>query len=95
MAKLELGLIQAFGAKMFNWSCLLNNSWKNYPPKKFMHYHVRPRYDVAVNFSGKTFIDSDFSSHYNLDLEKALPKRDFDKNFRQKIIQQIQKYIKV
>jgi diadenosine tetraphosphate (Ap4A) HIT family hydrolase len=56
---------EAFGAVMFNWTCLLNNFYKTYPPKPHVHWHVRPRYDHEVTVAGHLFIDPNFGHHYD------------------------------
>lgn len=55
----------AFGAAMFNWTCLLNNFYKSFPPKPHVHWHVRPRYDHEVMISNHMFIDPNFGHHYD------------------------------
>jgi diadenosine tetraphosphate (Ap4A) HIT family hydrolase len=57
----------AFGAAMFNWTCMLNNFYKSFPPKPHVHWHVRPRYDHEVMISNHTFIDPNFGHHYDAD----------------------------
>ena len=56
---------RAFGAAMFNWTCLLNNFYKSFPPKPHVHWHVRPRYDHEVMVDMHTFIDPNFGHHYD------------------------------
>lgn len=53
-----------FGAKLFNWSCLMNLAYQNDPPDPLVHWHVRPRYSKPVTFAGETFTDEEFGKHY-------------------------------
>lgn len=63
--KLENVMKKAFGATMFNWSCLMNNAFKKKNPEPHVHFHFRPRYKNPVNFKGKIFSDKDFAHHYD------------------------------
>lgn len=62
---LEKALTDAFGATMFNWSCLMNNAYQEENPQPHVHFHIRPRYSDSVFFEGQEFIDPDFGYHYN------------------------------
>ena len=62
---LERAIRNAFGADMFNWSCLMNDAYKKDPPSPHVHWHVRPRYKDPVEFEGMTFNDNDFAHHYD------------------------------
>ena len=53
-----------FGAKMFNWTCLMNGAYQKTPPDPQVHFHVRPRYDKEIVFISEKFIDTDFGHHY-------------------------------
>lgn len=86
--KLEPAIKKAFGAKMFNYNIMMNNAYKNNPPNPHVHIHLRPRYDKDVEFAGKTFIDPDFSFHYNRDRKEIEPEEN-----RKLIIKEIQKYL--
>ena len=67
--RFEAGCKKAFGATMFNWSCLMNNAYQNTPPNPQVHWHVKPRYTEPVDFNGHTFTDPNFGHHYDRDLE--------------------------
>jgi diadenosine tetraphosphate (Ap4A) HIT family hydrolase len=60
----EQALRSAFGAELFNWSCLMNVAFQNDPPDPHVHWHVRPRYRQPVVFAGLQFHDEDFGKHY-------------------------------
>ncbi|MCC2630713.1 MAG: hypothetical protein K0S38_522 [Candidatus Paceibacter sp.] len=60
----EAAATKAFGAKMFNWTCLMNDAYKRTPPNPHVHWHARPRYDKPVEFVGETFVDPNFGEHY-------------------------------
>ncbi|MHA1873090.1 MAG: HIT family protein [Candidatus Heimdallarchaeaceae archaeon] len=62
---IEKALAESFGATMFNWSCLMNNSYKKQPIFPHVHWHCRPRYAHDVSFAGQVFSDPDFAHHYN------------------------------
>jgi len=79
--KLEASTTKAFGARMHNWSCLMNDAYQENSPNPHVHWHLRPRYDKTIDFSGKVFDDPDFGHHYSRDRrEKA------DEATRQEII---------
>ena len=63
--KLEKAIKKAFKAEMFNWTCLMNDAYKQTPPKPQVHLHLRPRYRKDVTFEGKVFKDPEFAHHYN------------------------------
>jgi diadenosine tetraphosphate (Ap4A) HIT family hydrolase len=71
--KLELAFRKAFNATMFNWTCLVNNSYREKPYDPHLHWHLRPRYDHEVNFDGITFTDPEFGKHYTLVRRVELP----------------------
>ncbi len=54
-----------FGAVNFNWTCLMNNAFRDNPPKPHVHMHFRPRYAAPVKFGGSLFEDVLFGEHYN------------------------------
>jgi diadenosine tetraphosphate (Ap4A) HIT family hydrolase len=84
--KFEAVLKKTFNATMFNWTCLMNDAYKDESPKPQVHWHCRPRYNHAVEFNGKTFEDPDFGSHYNRD------RKDFiSKELLEKIAEEIKK----
>src|SRR6056297_3451396 len=56
----ENRLKDVFGATMFNWSCLMNNSYKSDETPAQVHWHVRPRYKNNVEFAGESFVDEVF-----------------------------------
>ena len=63
--KLEKALKQAFGADLFNWSCLMNNAYQEESATPHVHWHVRPRYSKSITFTGLEFTDPEFGHHYN------------------------------
>lgn len=62
--KLEQLFKKTFNATMFNWTCLMNNAYKEVEPKPQVHWHFRPRYNSNVEFEGYTFKDPNFGHHY-------------------------------
>lgn len=63
--KLEKALEKTFGATMFNWTCMMNDSYKSENPNPHVHWHFRPRYNHKVEFAGLIFEDSEFGHHYD------------------------------
>ena len=61
----EDALRQAFDATMFNWSCYMNNAYKETPPNPHVHWWAIPRYVHIVEFDGRTFEDPNFGNPYN------------------------------
>ena len=61
----EKKLKQVFGARLFNWSCLMNDAYSKAPyGPTHVHWHVRPRYENSILFSGIEFKDQEFGKHY-------------------------------
>lgn len=69
---LESAYKKAFNVTNFNWSCLMNDSYKRIPANPHVHWHLRPRYSHDVNFSGLVFIDPEFGHHYARSKERSL-----------------------
>lgn len=61
----EDALRHAFDATMFNWSCYMNNAYKETPPNPHVHWWAVPRYDHIVEFDGRTFEDPNFGNPYD------------------------------
>ena len=64
ICKVETCLKTVLGATLCNWSCLMNNFYKESEPDPHLHIHVRPRYDEPVIVNGHTYNDSEFGHHY-------------------------------
>lgn len=72
--KLEYSLSQAFKPKLFNWACLMNDTFKSGKGSNpHVHWHVRPRYSDPVVFSDRVFADPDFAHHYGRDHDIVEP----------------------
>jgi len=76
---LEGAIRRAFGADLFNWSCLMNNAFQVSPALPHVHWHLRPRYAQPVIFEGTEFSDPLFGHHYNSGLSKALNSKMMNK----------------
>jgi diadenosine tetraphosphate (Ap4A) HIT family hydrolase len=87
---LEGALRDAFGAVMFNWTCLMNNAYKAKIPKPHVHWHFRPRYDKKVKFAGLIFEDLEFAHHYSRER-----KLEVSSDVKKKIIEKISENLKV
>lgn len=83
--KLEAAFKRSFGAVMFNWTCMMNDAYKNDPPDPQVHWHLRPRYDRVVEFEGETFTDPNFGHHYERHTERVI-----SEDVRRKIIKKLQ-----
>ncbi|MBM4177311.1 HIT family protein [Candidatus Gribaldobacteria bacterium] len=73
--KLEQSIRKVFGANLFNWSCLMNDSYQNNPPNPHLHWHLRPRYNREVRFAGLIFKDKEFGHHYERGSDNQLPEK--------------------
>ena len=57
---------EVLGAELCNWSCLLNDFYKETVPNPHLHIHVRPRYKNSVVINDHIYIDTEFTHHYAL-----------------------------
>lgn len=78
---LESALRKSFNATMFNWTCLMNDAYKNNPPNPHVHWHFRPRYNHKIKFENVIFEDPEFGNHYNRNRTQNITKK-----LQQKII---------
>lgn len=62
---LEKAVVDAFGASLSNWCCLMNDAYQEANPQPHVHWHLRPRYNHSVTFNGMQFIDPEFGHHYS------------------------------
>ena len=69
---LESKFKEKFDATMFNWTCLMNDAYKQNPPKPYVHFHFRPRYRDEVKIGNEIFKDKEFAHHYNKKREKIV-----------------------
>lgn len=84
----EKALANTFQATMFNWTCLMNDYYKEAEPKPQVHWHCRPRYKNPVNFSGEIFADPNFGHHYERGVERKV-----SKEIKAAIISEIKKFV--
>ena len=70
--RLEWIYQEVLGAELCNWSCLLNNFYKEAEPNPHLHIHVRPRYKNAVVLNDHAYTDTEFAHHYALKKEGVL-----------------------
>ena len=54
--ELERVCKKIFGATMFNFSCLMNNAYRD-NEKPHVHFHFMPRYKNEVNLFNKKYIE--------------------------------------
>lgn len=62
-AKLESFFKEKIGATMFNYSCLMNNAYRD-GETPHVHFHFRPRYKNPITVLGQEFTDPNFGEHY-------------------------------
>ena len=74
--RLECIFREVLGAELSNWSCLLNNFYKEAIPSPHLHSHVRPRYKNAVVINNHSYTDAEFAHHYALKKESLLRNDD-------------------
>jgi diadenosine tetraphosphate (Ap4A) HIT family hydrolase len=82
--RLEGAVRRAFGARMFNWTCMMNDAYKEAAPEPHVHWHCRPRYDTPVEMDGVRFLDAAFGHHYDRSLRQEVPR-----DVRRKIIERL------
>lgn len=73
----EKALQKAFNVTNFNWTCLMNNSYKekNVNKPEPLHLHVWPRYKEETIFNGAVFKDEIFGHHYDKQKEKVVEEK--------------------
>ena len=78
ISKVETCLKAVLGATLCNWSCLMNDFYKEPAPDPHLHIHVRPRYEKPVILNGKVHSDSEFGHHYAVhkSWELSIPDRE-------------------
>ena len=74
--KMERVYKEVLGAELCNWSCLMNDFYKEVTPNPHLHMHVRPRYKNVVVINNHTYVDSEFAHHYALKKEISLCDED-------------------
>lgn len=65
MDSAEIMLRSELNATMFNWSCLMNDAYKNKPANPHIHFHLRPRYENEVLYGNNLISDREFAHHYD------------------------------
>ena len=70
--RLEFVYKEVLGAELSNWSCLLNNFYKDSNPNPHLHIHVRPRYRNPIVINNHEYRDTEFAHHYALKKEVQL-----------------------
>lgn len=63
--KIEKTMKMAFGATMFNISCLMNDGYNLRPNNPHVYFNLKPRYSKPVDVSGLIFDDPEFGFHYS------------------------------
>lgn len=65
MEACEAMLKNELGADLLNWSCLMNDAFKQNEPVPHVHFHLRPRYSKPIKIGNTVFKDKEFGHHYN------------------------------
>lgn len=88
----ENSLKKSLNTTNFNWTCLMNNQYKNKNANspEPLHLHVWPRYRDIVEFNGEIFKDEVFGHHYDKKKEKNVD-RDFLTILSDKILENWEK----
>ena len=81
ICKVEACLKAVLGAALCNWSCLMNNFYKEAAPDPHLHIHVRPRYDKPVMLNGSIYNDNEFGHHYALNKSGIISAEDKEEVF--------------
>ena len=81
VCKIEACLKAVLGATLCNWSCLMNDFYKEAAPDPHLHIHVRPRYDEPVILNGSVYIDGEFGHHYATNKSGAISAEDKEEIF--------------
>lgn len=63
IARLESFYKEKLNATMFNYSCLMNNAYRNNQPPH-VHFHFLPRYRGPIIVLGQEFSDPNFGMPY-------------------------------
>lgn len=61
--ELERVCKKVFNSTMFNFSCLMNNAYRD-NEKPHVHFHFMPRYNKAVELFGKRYVDKHFGYNF-------------------------------
>ena len=64
------------GVELCNWSCLLNDFYKEEAPNPHLHIHCRPRLKKPVLIGGNTYADTEFGHHYALKKKAVITAED-------------------
>ncbi len=80
--RVESCLKTTLGADLCNWTCLLNNFYKDDNPNPHVHLHCRPRYSKPVVINGNSYIDEEFAHHYALRKSSQITDEDRQNIYR-------------
>ncbi|MBO4887190.1 MAG: HIT family protein [Firmicutes bacterium] len=81
ICQVETCLKAVLGATLCNWSCLMNDFYKESEPDPHLHIHVRPRYNKPLILNGNTYTDSEFGHHYAVNKSMEISAEDKEKVF--------------
>lgn len=87
--KTEVCMKSVLGAEMCNWSCLMNNFYKESQPNPHLHIHVRPRFRKPVAINENSYSDEEFGHHYDVRKNGQISEKD-----RETIYQQMKGFIR-
>jgi diadenosine tetraphosphate (Ap4A) HIT family hydrolase len=91
--KLENFYKEVLGATMFNYSCLMNDAYRD-GEIPHVHFHMRPRYKNPTIVLGETFIDPNFGEHYISPTLEGTKPVEVGEEIRNFITERMQNYFK-
>lgn len=68
-------------ADVCNWSCLLNNFFKEENSDPHLHIHCRPRLRKTVIINGNEYSDAEFGHHYAVTKKSKISSEDLTELF--------------
>lgn len=102
---IELGILEKelervckklFNSTMFNFSCLMNNAYRD-NEKPHVHYHFVPRYNSPLYLFDKKYIDKHFGYNFwKWSLNRFKSQKDiFTKDEKKQIFEMMKKEFKI
>lgn len=85
---LEKAAGSVLDATNFNWSCLMNDAFKQADFNPHLHLHFRPRYADPVKIGSSLYFDEEFAHHYDNHKPDQLGEAE-----KQYVFQQLYQYL--
>ena len=74
---LEKAVTKSFSPTHFNWICLMNGAFQA-NQSAHVHWHMIPRYNIAVEFDGNTYVDPSWPGKYEHKNPKLLTRTELE-----------------